>query len=256
MPQCGRAVKPLNGSISTGVGGFARMGDQILILEGDPPVEVALRRSSRARRFTLRVSRANGRVTLSLPDFAPEAEAVAFLQARSGWVRKHLDASPGPRRPRIGDTIPIEGTHRPVAAGPGRSARLAGGRVEVPVGQEGPKIMALLKQMARERLAGRVAHHAGALGRPHGKLTLRDTRSRWGSCTTRGDLMFSWRLIMAPPEVLDYVAAHEVAHLAEMNHSPAFWAVCERLAPGYEAPRAWLRRNGSELLAWRFDGLP
>jgi predicted metal-dependent hydrolase len=90
------------------------------------------------------------------------------------------------------------------------------------------------------------------LGLPFGRVTLRDTRSRWGSCTSAGDLMFSWRLIMAPSAVLDYVVAHEVAHLAEMNHSDRFWAQVERLFPDHAAPRAWLRRNGAGLHAWDF----
>ena len=232
------------------------MGNEIHILGGDPAVEVVLKRSARARRFTLRVSRSRGQVTLSMPSHAPEAEAIAFLDAREGWVRKHLAASPAPARPVIGGTIPIEGQLRQIVPGTGRSARLIEGRVELPEGQEGPRMAALLKQMARDRLAERSAHHAGKLGRSFGRITLRDTRSRWGSCSSRGDLMYCWRLIMAPPEVLDYVAAHEVAHLAEMNHSPAFWAVCERLCPGYQPHRNWLRRNGAGLLAWRFDRLP
>ena len=83
-------------------------------------------------------------------------------------------------------------------------------------------------------------------------LALRDTRSRWGSCTHEGRLMYSWRLAMAPPEVLDYVAAHEVAHLAHMDHSPRFWAAVATLMPGYAPRRAWLRRNGADLMAWSF----
>lgn len=232
------------------------MADKIHILAGEPPVEVALKRSSRARRFTLRVSRSSGQVSLSMPHCARQAEAIAFLDAREGWVRKHLAASPAPARPEIGGAIPIEGHLRQIVPGTGRAARLVGGRVELPEGQEGPRMAALLKQMARDRLAERSAHHAGVLGRSFGRITLRDTRSRWGSCSAKGDLMFCWRLIMAPPEVLDYVAAHEVAHLAEMNHSPAFWAVCEGLCPGYQPQRDWLRRNGAGLLAWRFDRLP
>ncbi|MGR3434759.1 MAG: M48 family metallopeptidase, partial [Shimia sp.] len=81
---------------------------------------------------------------------------------------------------------------------------------------------------------------------------LRDTRSRWGSCSAAGGLNYSWRLVMAPPEVLDYVAAHEVAHLAQMNHSPRFWAEVAGLMPGYEAPRGWLRRHGADLHRYRF----
>jgi hypothetical protein len=91
------------------------------------------------------------------------------------------------------------------------------------------------------------------LGRPYTRITLRDTRSRWGSCASSGALSYSWRLIMAPPEVLDYVAAHEVAHLAEMNHSAAYWAGVARLLPGYEAPRQWLRAHGAGLHRYRFD---
>jgi len=232
------------------------MGSKVHILGGTPPVEVALKRSARARRFTLRVSRSSGRVTLSMPEFAREAEALAFLDSRADWVRKHLATRPEGQVPRIGGQVPIEGVAREIVAGAGRAARLRDGRVEVPEGQEGPRMAALLKQMARERLAERATYHAGRLGRGFGRITLRDTRSRWGSCSSKGDLMFCWRLIMAPPEVLDYVAAHEVAHLVEMNHSPAFWATCERLYPGYETPRRWLRERGAEILAWRFDPLP
>jgi predicted metal-dependent hydrolase len=97
-----------------------------------------------------------------------------------------------------------------------------------------------------------VARHAARLRLPVGRISLRDPRSRWGSCTATGDLMFSWRLVLAPAFVLDYVAAHEVAHLKEMNHSPAFWAVVRRLCPDYEAPREWLRRNGGALHGWDF----
>ncbi|HHL21369.1 MAG TPA: M48 family peptidase, partial [Aliiroseovarius sp.] len=114
------------------------------------------------------------------------------------------------------------------------------------------RVAALFKQEARARLSAATARHGAALGRAPAALTLRDTRSRWGSCSAEGRLMFSWRLVMAPPEVLDYVAAHEVAHLAEMNHSRAFWDQVERLMPGYQPHRLWLRKNGALLHAYQF----
>ena len=225
------------------------------ILPGDPPVEVVLRRNARAKRFSLRVSRADGRVSLSLPTWAPEAEALAFLRAREDWVRGHLDRAPDVQRAQIGAELPVDGVPRSIVAGGGRAARLIDGRIQVPEGpRQGPRIKALLQQMARDRLTKSVAHHADTLGRAPGKMTLRDPRSRWGSCSSKGDLMFSWRLVMAPPAVLDYVAAHEVAHLAEMNHSSRFWRLCHQLSPDTDTHRAWMRANGADLLAWRFEG--
>jgi predicted metal-dependent hydrolase len=116
----------------------------------------------------------------------------------------------------------------------------------------GPRIEAFVKLLARHRLSDACDRYAAQVGRKHAGLTLRDTRSRWGSCSAAGKLMFSWRLAMAPPEVLDYVAAHEVAHLVEMNHAPAFWAVVARLMPDYQRHRNWLKQNGATLQAIRF----
>lgn len=223
-------------------------------LPGDPPVVVLLRRSARAKRFSLRVSRSDGRVSLSLPTWAPEAEALAFLREREDWVRDHLDRAPGVKQARIGVNIPICGVPRPVVAGSGRAARFVDGALHVPEGpREGPRIKALLGAMARERLSAAVDAHAGTIAKRYGKITLRDPRSRWGSCSSKGDLMFSWRLIMAPPEVLDYVAAHEVAHLVEMNHSARFWTLCKQLCPTTDQHRRWMRTNGADLQAWQFE---
>ena len=107
-------------------------------------------------------------------------------------------------------------------------------------------------ELERDRILVPEATAPARLGRGYTRITLRDTRSRWGSCTSDGALMFSWRLILAAPEVLSYVAAHEVAHLAEMNHSPAFWRTVERLYGDYRPPRAWLRAEGGGLHRYRF----
>ena len=111
---------------------------------------------------------------------------------------------------------------------------------------------AWLRVLAGTRLRAACDRHAARLGRSWRALVLRDTRSRWGSCTHDGRLMFSWRLAMAPPEVLDYVAAHEVAHLAHMDHSPRFWATVETLLPDHAPQRAWLKMQGGALMMWRF----
>jgi len=224
------------------------------MLPGNPPIAVELRRSTRARRLSLRVSRRDGTVTLTLPPRVPEREGLAFLRDREGWLRGHLDQVSESVRPGFGTALPVEGQMLVLTPGALRSPVIRDDCLVLPDAPDrvGARTFAFLKALARDRLAAACDRHAATLGRPYGRLTLRDTRSRWGSCTSKGDLMFSWRLVMAPPPVLDYVAAHEVAHLAEMNHSPAYWAVCARLCPGYKAQRRWLRSEGEALHRIRF----
>ena len=224
-------------------------------LPGLPSVEIQLRRSPRARRLSLRVSRADGSVTLTLPPRMREAAAMAFLTQHEDWLRKTLAARPVGIAAGIGAVVPVEGCPVTLTGGTGRAPRLEGDRLILPgePARAGVRAQAFLKAMARDRLAAACDRHAGVLGRPYGALTLRDTRSRWGSCTANGRLMFNWRLVLAPPSVLDYVAAHEVAHLAEMNHGPAFWATVTRLFPGYEVQRRWLRTQGETLHRYRFE---
>jgi len=125
--------------------------------------------------------------------------------------------------------------------------------MHVPEGATGARVQAFLKLRARDQLAAASDHYAQSLGRSYARLSLRDTRSRWGSCSSKGTLMYSWRLVMAPPAVLNYVAAHECAHLVEMNHSAAFWAIVAELMPDYATHRLWLRENGDRLHRVSFD---
>ncbi len=224
------------------------------VLPGSPPVEITLRRSAQARRFSLRVSRLDGRVTLTLPLRAREAEALAFVRDQEGWIRRALSDVPEAASVGLGSVLPLEGRPLTVRPGSGRSVRVTDDSLLVPGDPASVplRLATFLKAMARERLAAACDRHARSLGRPYARLTLRDTRSRWGSCTQDGCLMFSWRLILAPPPILEYVAAHEVAHLAQMNHSPAFWAEVARLDPDYALHRAWLRRQGQALHGFRF----
>lgn len=229
------------------------MTESPILLPDLPGVAVQLRRSARARRFSLRVSRIDGAVTLTLPTRARLAEAVAFAQGQGEWLRAALEKLPQQHRPGFGDRLPFEGRMVQIEAAALRAPRLEGDRLLVPPDAErlGTRLEIFLKHCARRQLQSASERHAAQLGRPFRRITLRDTRSRWGSCAADGSLSFSWRLVMAPPEVLDYVAAHEVAHLVQMNHSPAFWAVVARLCPDYARHRLWLRQNGSELQAIR-----
>ncbi|KUF10261.1 M48 family metallopeptidase [Pseudoponticoccus marisrubri] len=224
-------------------------------LTGNPPIEVNLRRSARARRLSLRISQLDGRVTLTLPDAVPEAQGVAFLREKEDWLRGHLARQPGSVTIRAGARLPVEGALHEIRPGQGRSVRQADGVLWVP-GPEAriaARLKGWLRARARDRLSEACDLYAGRLGRGYDRLTLRDTRSRWGSCTHDGGLMFSWRLILADPRVLDYVAAHEVAHLRHMNHSAAFWDQVRALYGDWQPSRNWLRAHGHELHRYRFD---
>lgn len=222
-------------------------------LPGDPPLVVHWRRSAQARRISLRVSGLDGKITLTLPRRAASRHGHDFLNARAGWLRTALASLPDQCPIIHGAVIPLEGQSVTITPAAVRSVRAEGDCLLVPAGAPpGARVQAYLKLRARQRIDERVRHHAALLGRPAGRITLRDPRSRWGSCSSAGDLMFSWRLIMAPPDVLDYVAAHEVAHLVQMNHSAHFWAEVARLMPEYQTPRLWLRAQGSGLHRFRF----
>ncbi len=222
-------------------------------LPGPPTIEVTWRCNARARRMSLRVSRLDGRVTLTLPPKVPRATAEAFLHERQAWLRAALAEAYAPCPVAAGRWLPIEGIDLRITPAATAAVSIDGTDLLVPErGMPGPRIAAWLKLRARDRLAAAVADFGAQLGRSPRSIRLRDTRSRWGSCSSTGDLMFSWRLIMAPPEVLTYVAAHEVAHLAQMNHSRAYWTTLEGLMPDYRAPRAWLRSEGGALHRYRF----
>lgn len=227
------------------------MGRHLTI--GNPPIDVELRRSARAKRLSLRVSRLDGRVTLTIPRIGSERAAMGFLKERETWLRGHVSALAPVHPVAVGGSVLIGGVDVPVHAGTQARAVLRDGVLYAPQQATARRVAAFLKLEARDRLALASDRYAAAVGRKYTKLSLRDTRSRWGSCSSKGVLMYSWRLVMAPPDVLDYVAAHECAHLVEMNHSAAFWQVVARLMPGYERHRHWLKENGDMLHRVSFD---
>ena len=215
--------------------------------------EIRHRSSTRARRLTLRVS-PEGRVSCTRPRGMALAEARAFAEQQRGWIAARLAALPSRVAMRPGASVPVEGRMAEIVLADVDAARAEGRRLVAPRNAErlGAVVEAWLRDLARDRLSAACARHAEALGRAHGRIRLSDPRSRWGSCSPRGDLMFSWRLAMAPPGILSYVAAHEVAHLERMDHSPAFWAVVERLDPAWRHGREWLRSQGPTLMRYEF----
>ena len=217
---------------------------------------VRLRRHRQARRYTLRIQAATRDVVLTMPLRGSVADARAFAQKNGGWIAARLRRLPQAAPFAAGAVVPLRGVphrieHRPHArgavwteAGEDGEQRLcvAGDRLHL-----ARRIGDYLKRAAKHDLHASCRRYAADLGVAVRRVSVRDQTSRWGSCSTTGVLSFSWRLILAPVHVLDYLAAHEVAHLIEMNHSPRFWSLVRRLCPGYERAKVWLDVHGSDL---------
>lgn len=224
------------------------------VLPGDPPVTVHLRRSQQARRISLRVSGLDAKVTLTLPRGVRTAEGIAFATEKAAWLRQQMQSRPQTQQVGLGVRLPLVGREMQVVPGTGKRIEVVGDEILVPGSEEtvGRRLATFFKHLARDHLASASDRYAADLGLRYNRISLRDTRSRWGSCSSAGGLMYSWRLIMAPQDVLEYVVAHEVAHLRHMDHSAAFWAQVRELYGPYESQRLWLREEGNALHRYSF----
>ena len=221
----------------------------------DSDARVSIRVSPRARRIALRIDAAERKVELVLPPGVPPSHGLRFLATKQGWIAARLAALPQPVPFAEGVTVPLLGIPHRIrreddAAAPPVAIRDGEIRVRGDPTHVERHVRDHLVAMAHSEFAGRARRLAARIGRKMARVSVRDTKSRWGSCSGRGNLSFSWRLIFAPEPVIDYVVAHEVAHLAEMNHGPRFWRLVESLSPDSAAARAWLKRNRSRLLSY------
>jgi predicted metal-dependent hydrolase len=220
--------------------------------------KVALKRTGAARRFTLRVRGATGDVVLTMPQRASLSQARDFAQAHAAWLATRLARLPQRTLFLPGEKIPLRGVdhllhHCPqpkTRRGPVWIEDIDGAPAICASGDASHferRITAFLRDHARRDLENAVAIHAAKAGRRPISLTLRDTSSRWGSCSAKGALNFSWRLVLAPPFVLDYLAAHQTAHLRHHDHSEQFWALTKTLCPHTAKAEAWLKIYGAHL---------
>ena len=225
-----------------------------IFLSDYPTIGATLRRSRQAKRLSLRISSLDGRITITGPHFVPESTFQDFLDSKAEWIlanHKHIE--------RIivddGASVPVLGKPHVIRTTNMRKISVVDDQILVPQHRSsiGAQVTGVLKSLARDHLAQASDHYAQRLGHSYKGLRLRDTRSRWGSCSSDGHLMYSWRLVMAPRDVLNYVAAHEVAHLVEMNHAKSFWSVVHDIFGDYEQPRNWLRTSGNKLHRYDFN---
>lgn len=222
---------------------------------GGHRIKVRLEVNAKARRLIIRLDERRREAVAVAPSRGQIEAAAAFAAERVDWISSRLQHLPDVVRFEEDAIFNYRGEPCRISGeGEGRLARLVAGEPRTLCAPGDPDTLALrverfLKKQARADLTRAVKRHSETLGVEYKGISVKDTRSRWGSCTFDGQLSFSWRLIMAPPAVLDYVAAHECAHLIEMNHSNKFWALVAKCCPDWKRQRAWLRVHGAELQA-------
>ena len=225
--------------------------DALLTLDGRA-VPLAVRRSPRARSLRLSVDPRDGQLRLTVPARAAIGPALAWAARQEAWIVAALDRVPPPVPLAPGALVPFEGVPRLVSWCPegGRAVRLEGDRLHVggPAELVRARLLRWLKSEALSRLEGETRALAAAHGIAVGRIRVGDARSRWGSCSSGGDIAYSWRLVLAPVAVRQATVAHELAHRLHMDHSPAFHAATARLLGRDPAPeRQWLRTHGAWL---------
>jgi len=228
----------------------------IEVAVGDAMVQVRLSRHRRARRYTLRIHAATREVVLTIPPRGSVREARAFAEKHGGWIASRLTHLPAAVPFAHGTILPIRDVPHRIVHRRGERGTVwieddaNGGRLLCVAG-EAPhvarRVRDFLRREVRRDLEAASRRYGEMLGVTITRIAVRDPSSRWGSCSTTGMLSFSWRLIFAPPFVLDYLAAHEVAHLIEMNHAPKFWRLVDRLCPNVKRAKAWLDAHGADL---------
>jgi predicted metal-dependent hydrolase len=224
---------------------------------------VRIRRHRQARRYTLRIHAASREIILTMPPRGSVREAKEFAQRHGGWIAARLRRLPEAAPFADGTVLPLRGIQHRIV-----HRRAIRGTVWSDLGEDGEPLLCVagdvphidrrvgdfLRREALRDLQAASRRAAEQFGVAVKRISVRDQSSRWGSCSTTGVLSYSWRLILAPPFVLDYLAVHEVAHLIEMNHSPRFWALVNRICPDANRAKLWLDIHGTDLHRYGIPG--
>ncbi|NHO32580.1 M48 family metallopeptidase [Acetobacter fallax] len=218
----------------------------------DGPVPVEWRRSTRARRVSLRVSPRTRGVIVTLPASATTEAGLRLLRTHTGWIEKQLQRRAHTPRFEAGGRVPIDGADHVICHTPHGTGGAWLEQSEIHVSGDAAfiprRVTDFLRRLATRKLADRMTALGARTGLMPAQVAIRDTTSRWGSCTARGRVMLSWRLVMTPVFVQDYVILHELAHLRHLNHSAAFWALVDLLTPRRHEAERWLKLHGAALL--------
>jgi len=228
--------------------------DETRIKVGNQSIRLRIVRQPRAKRLSIRIDAAAGEPVLILPPKASLRQGLRFIDSHADWIGEKLRALPKAEPFAPGAVIPYHGIPTLlVHSGKLRDATHTRGQTIVTGGDKSQfarRIEDFLRNEARTHVLDRTEFYGRQIGKKPSRVTIKDTKSRWGSCTPERALSFSWRLVLAPAQVFDYVIAHECAHMKELNHGPRFWALVKKVDPNYEVHRAWLDQYGATLHAY------
>lgn len=223
------------------------------IIIGAGEIGVMFKRHAQARRMVLRLNAEGTAVVVTVPSHASRIQAIDFTERSRGWIEQKLAAHGGSTPMTPGNRIPLRGSEHEIVHVPSRRGTVTSdplaGVIRVPgeVPHVPRRLLDWLKTTARAELTSASRKYAALMGVKFSRVTIRDQRSRWGSCSAAGELSYSWRLILTPPHVLDYVAAHEAAHLKHMNHGRHFWRLVLTHCPDAAKAKKWLKANGQSV---------
>ena len=216
-------------------------------------IDVLFRRHAQARRLVLRLNSEATAVVVTVPPRVSRAQALDFAERSRDWVEQRLAAHGGTIALKPGSLIPLRGADHEIRHVQSRRGTVTADALERIILVPGDlphvprRLLDWLKTSARAELDAASRRYAALMGVSFTRITIRDQRSRWGSCSATGELSYSWRLILTPPHVLDYVAAHEVAHLKHLNHGPRFWRLVLTHCPDAASAKKWLKSNGQSV---------
>ncbi len=216
--------------------------------------EITVKRNALAKRISLKISQRGG-IILVLPIKTKIDKAIKFAKSKQDWINENISKIPAPNKITIGSSIPLMGCNSKIIHS-GYFGKTYHEQNNIYVFAKPDyieeNVISYLKSLALKKVNAYSEQFSKQTGLKYKNISIRDSKTRWGSCSSSGNITFSWRLIMMPDFVMQYVVAHEIAHLKEMNHGQNFWNLVEKIFPDYIKARKWLKQNGRTIHSWEF----
>jgi hypothetical protein len=216
---------------------------------------ITIGRKNNIRRLSLKVCGITGKISISAPKFLPESEIHKFFYLNRSWIHNQINQCLVPKIVNEGSFIPVEGNlYEIVVKNCSKIQFVENNQICIPknISNIGKEVQTFLLEYCKSIMIPIILKKSYLIRQKIKKISFKDTKSRWGSCSSTGSIMLNWRLIMAPPSVFNYVIIHELAHLVHMNHGPLFWKQVQELSPNYSKDKEWLKKNSREIRRYVF----